>query len=568
MGRDARRGDAGTRAHWAVIINGNSRQNFRFFARHLMRTDQNQRVEIKEMRGVFGSSLLEALREMDAVASGSRTENFMYHANLNPGGDEQLTEQQWQDAVDRLERNLGLEGHARVVVEHEKDGRTHQHVIWNRIDPDTMTAASDSFNYRRHEQTAREIEEAFGLAHVDSVLVKDRDTPRPERRPKDYETFRAQTTKIDPKAVQAELTALWQEADSGLAFKAALEEAGYILARGDRRDFVVIDPAGSDHSITRRTGAKAAEVRSRLVDVDREALPSVAEARALARGAADAAGDAELPNTSHAAPEAPAAPPAPQEAAQHDTSAQQPSASAAPLDGQERAELAYLAPEPQLTDAIARDLAERFGESEQPGARMPQGEPEEPGGRPESTADSAAARDAPPFNGAEPPRASPWGQRWRDVAGNAWERFRAFWGEQRGAAAEEGTWQRLVLDAHRTVSDYLKRDGRDLFSDLTATVKDILAHGPHPSHGPKPAAESVGSDGKTWSERVQEKARSYFRSEDGAGVNPFDAFEEYAREWLSENATADSVESAELTVEPDIPEPGADVPEWDGPDLG
>jgi hypothetical protein len=540
-----------------VIINGNSRQNFRFFATHLMRTDQNQRVEIREMRGVFGGTLLEALREMDAVASGSRTENFMYHANLNPSEGEELTAQQWQDAVDRLERNLGLEGHARVVVEHEKDGRTHQHVIWNRIDPDTMTAASDSFNYRRHEQTAREIEEAFGLAHVDSVLVKDRDTPRPERRPKDYETFRAQKTKIDPKEVQAELTALWQEADSGLAFKAALEEAGYILARGDRRDFVIIDQAGSDHSITRRTGAKAAAVRDRMADVDRTGLPTVAEARALARQSADAAGNAEPPTAPDAAPEPQAAEPSPQP-------------SAAPQGGQERAELAFLAPEPQLTDAIARDLAERFGESENPGARRPQGEPEEPGQRPEFTATSDAARDVPPFDGAAPPRASPWGQRWRDVATRAWERFRAFWADETSAAAQEGTWQRFVRDTHRTVSDYLKRDSRDLFSDLSETVKDILARGSHPSHGPKPAAEAPGAGGTSWADKVAQKGRGFFRSEDGAGVNPIDAFEDMAREWLSGDAgAADTGDSGEGMQSPeDAGQPEPDGPQWDGPDLG
>ena len=84
---------------------------------------------------------------------------------------------------------------------------------------------------------------------------------------------------LDPKAIKMEITALWQRADNGQAFKAGLEASGYILAKGDRRDFVLIDPRGDDHSLARRLGVKAAELRERMKDVDRTALPSVAEAK-------------------------------------------------------------------------------------------------------------------------------------------------------------------------------------------------------------------------------------------------------------------------------------------------
>jgi sulfate adenylyltransferase subunit 1 (EFTu-like GTPase family) len=53
-----------------------------------------------------------------------------------------------------------------------------------------------------------------------------------------------------------------------------------ILARGDRRDFVVIDLAGGDHALSKRiTGASAAEMRVRMADIDREQLPSVDAAK-------------------------------------------------------------------------------------------------------------------------------------------------------------------------------------------------------------------------------------------------------------------------------------------------
>jgi len=261
-----------------MIISGGSRRGAKWFAGHVMRTDAGQQVRLAEARGLAGYNIPGWFRQMEAVSFGTRCDNYFYHANINPREDERLTEPQWQEAIDTLEQNLGLEGHARFVVEHEKEGRVHRHVFWSRIDPDTMTAVSDSKTYGIHMRTADELEKAFG----------HEPTPRgrgPEgRNPDNWEVFRAQKSRLDPYDIKAELTELWQQADTGKAFAAALEEHGYILAKGDRRDFVVVDQAGDDHSLARRiSGARAADIRARLKDIDRDALPSVEEARAMAR---------------------------------------------------------------------------------------------------------------------------------------------------------------------------------------------------------------------------------------------------------------------------------------------
>lgn len=273
-----------------MIASGASRSNGAFFSRHLMRADHNERVAVVEMKGfAYAEDVPSAFREMKQRADGTACKNYFYHANLNPRADEHLTPEQWDTAIGILERHLGLEGQQRLVIEHDKEGRTHRHVIWSRVDADTMTTIHDGHNYRRHEDAAREIEEAFQLRPVERCLTRDKEaTPRPERCPADWETFRAQESKIDPKAMKAELTELWQHSDSGPAFAAALEERGYILARGDRRDFCVIDAAGDEHSLGRRiSGVKAAEIRSRMADIDPLTLPSVEEGRALARARQD-----------------------------------------------------------------------------------------------------------------------------------------------------------------------------------------------------------------------------------------------------------------------------------------
>lgn len=286
-----------------MIISGGARGNWRFFAKHLTRADENEVVRVAEMRGLVADTVLEALREMDAVAMGTRATNFFYHADINPREDERLTEEQWEKAVDALEANLGLNGHARFVVEHEKKGRTHRHVVWSRVDTDTMTVVPVEDNYASHERTSRELEDAFGLEPTPGVY---RDGKRAERRPDNWEVFRGQRSGIDPRDVKAELTDLWRQADTGRAFAAALEERGYILAKGDRRDFIVIDHAGDDHSLGRRVGVKAAEVRARMADIDRDALPSVEEARKMARSRPQ-----ERPGPEEAQPEPDPVPPGP-----------------------------------------------------------------------------------------------------------------------------------------------------------------------------------------------------------------------------------------------------------------
>ena len=120
------------------------------------------------------------------------------------------------------------------------------------------------------------------------MLTPDREQERPPRRPKKHESFRAERSGIDPETVKADAQAARRHADNGQSFRAALEQSGaYVLARGDRRDFVIIDGAGDDHSLGRRLGIKAAELRAFMADLDPASLPSVAEAKAMQEARCD-----------------------------------------------------------------------------------------------------------------------------------------------------------------------------------------------------------------------------------------------------------------------------------------
>jgi MobA/VirD2-like, nuclease domain len=275
----------------AVVIKGKSVAGARRLAVHLMRTDTNERAEVKEVRGVVAEDLRGALLEMEAVGAGARTSKSFYHGNINTRADERLTDEQRMHAIDRLEEKLGLSGQPRVVVVHEKEGREHCHVVWSRIDLERMAAVSDSHNYRKHEEVARDLEREFGHERVQGAHVERDGKARPERTPSHAEMLQGDRTGLSAQQVKEQITALWRNTDTGQSFALALWDHGFVLARGDRRDFVVIDPSGGTHSLARRIeGAKVKDIRERMSDLDPGQLYNIKDAKQIqkARLARDA----------------------------------------------------------------------------------------------------------------------------------------------------------------------------------------------------------------------------------------------------------------------------------------
>jgi hypothetical protein len=262
---------------------------------HLTRTDTNERAEVREIRGTVAEDLRGALLEMEATAAGTRSTKPFYHGSINTRADERLTEDQRMQAIDRLEKALGLSGQARVVVIHEKEGREHCHIVWSRVDLDRMTVISDSHNYRKHEEVARALEREFGHERVQGAHVERDGKPRPERTPSHAEMLQADRTGMGPKEAKERITAAWRATQTGKEFAVALWNDGFVLARGDRRDFVVIDPYGGTHSLARRIeGAKAKDIRERMADLEIDRLPNVLDAKEIQRARAELAAKRDL----------------------------------------------------------------------------------------------------------------------------------------------------------------------------------------------------------------------------------------------------------------------------------
>lgn len=267
-----------------MVIKGTSCAGARRLAVHLARTDTNERAEVIELRGVAAATLRETLLEMEAVAAGTRCSKPFYHASINTRADERLTDKQRVHAIDRLEEALGLSGQARAVIVHHKEGREHCHIVWSRIDLDRMCAIRDSHNFRKHEEVSRSLEKEFGHERVQGAHIEREGKARPERTPSHAEMLQSGRTGLSTEQVKEQITGLWRSADSAEAFAMALWQAGYVLARGDRRDYVVIDPMGGTHSLARRIeGARAKDIRERMAGLDPGRMPNVADAKEIQR---------------------------------------------------------------------------------------------------------------------------------------------------------------------------------------------------------------------------------------------------------------------------------------------
>jgi hypothetical protein len=257
-----------------MILKGSQRGGGQGLAVHLMRTDENEHVEVHELRGFAADDLPGAFKEAQAVSRATRCRQFLFSLSLNPPETENVSVATFEAAIDRVEEKLGLQGQPRAVVFHEKEGRRHAHCVWSRIDAETMTARQMSFFKTRLSEVSREL-----------YLENDWKMPRgltnsSLRDPANYtlaEWQQAKRAGHDARAFKDAVQDAWAISDGRGAFASALKERGLWLARGDRRGHVLLDHTGEVYGLARTLGLKTKEVRARIGD--EAALPSVSDTR-------------------------------------------------------------------------------------------------------------------------------------------------------------------------------------------------------------------------------------------------------------------------------------------------
>lgn len=257
-----------------MILKAKERGNARQLASYLMSMRDNEHVELHDLRGFVSDDLSEAFEELDAIAGQTKCKKHLFSMSLNPPEGETVSREDFERAVGQIERKLELEEHARALVFHEKDGRRHAHAVWSRIDTDEMRAKNMSFYKQKLMDVSRDLYLEHGWDMPKGMIARNMRNPLNYSR---AEWQQAQRSKQDPKMIKAAIQECWKTSDGTDALKAALEEKGFFLARGDRRGVVAIDVSGEAYSLSRWSGVKAKDVRERIPDAD--FLPSAQEAK-------------------------------------------------------------------------------------------------------------------------------------------------------------------------------------------------------------------------------------------------------------------------------------------------
>ncbi len=257
-----------------MILKASQRSGSRQLATHLLKTEENEHVDIHEIRGFMSSDLDGALHEAYAMSRGTRCSKFLFSVSLNPPETEYVPAAIFENTLDRIENKLGLEDQPRIVVFHEKEGRRHAHCVWSRINTDEMKAVHLSHYKNKLMDISKQL-----------YLENNWDMPKGfidknQRNPLNVtmaEWQQAQHTNQNPKAIKAALQDSWSISDSRNAFDHALQDKGYYLARGDKRGYVALDLHGEIYSLSRQMGVKKSELSKKLGKA--ELLPSVAETK-------------------------------------------------------------------------------------------------------------------------------------------------------------------------------------------------------------------------------------------------------------------------------------------------
>lgn len=239
---------------------------------------QNAEQALKEM--AFVALNADRLKAQAGIKKGGRKgEHPVYHYSLSWHPDQKPNREDMIEAGRSSLKALELEGYQAMMIAHHDEPHAHLHIIVNRVHPDTGKMVNIDFDKMRLSRWAEAYEKEHGRIYCEKRVENN------ARREKgEYVQYR------DPVIAVA-----WRRSDSGKAFANALMEQGYAICRGERRDFVVMDPEGKLHNPARHIeGAKVKDIRERLKDLGPEQIFGIEEARERQRARQEAQHAREL----------------------------------------------------------------------------------------------------------------------------------------------------------------------------------------------------------------------------------------------------------------------------------
>ncbi len=215
---------------------------------------------------------------IDTAKQSRRCEKPVYAFSLGWHPEETPDKAHMIEAGREALKVLGMQDHQALMIAHTDTAHPHLHVIVNRVHPDTGKAINLYKDQEKLQAWALEYERMQGKVYCQArefnalarQAAKEQDGRPPPRR-----------------YVDNTLAECWTRSDSGRSFKAALEAKGWGLARGDRKEAVLmaVAPSGRAFAVLRELNKglakgqtiKGAEFDRKTADLKRGDLRPVKE---------------------------------------------------------------------------------------------------------------------------------------------------------------------------------------------------------------------------------------------------------------------------------------------------
>ena len=247
---------------------------------------QGQEVRTRERVGFVHTENLGGIEDdraaiglmIDTARQSRRCEKPVYAFSLGWHPEETPSREDMLKAGREALAVLKMQDHQALMISHTDTAHPHLHIIVNRIHPETGKAINLYKDQEKLQAWALEYERRQGKvycpARVFNALAR--------------QVAQEQDGRPAPRRyVDNTIAECWTRSDSGRSFKAALEAKGWELARGDRKEAVLmaVAPSGRAFAVLRELNKglakgqtiKGAEFDRQTADLKREDLRPVKE---------------------------------------------------------------------------------------------------------------------------------------------------------------------------------------------------------------------------------------------------------------------------------------------------
>lgn len=260
-----------------MILKASERGHARALSLHLANGDENEHVDIHEIRGLVSSDIHMAFQEIDAASMGTQCKKPFFHLQLSPPADASLTLDQYEKAVGDVERKLGLVGHPRAIVFHEKHGRRHAHAVWSRLHEKEYTRTNrETGDKELHTKLVAKQMPHFKIRlnelSLELFLENGLEPPqglvdKNNRDPNNYGWKiwqQAKRLNEDPRDLKQLVRTSLESSNSREDLEKKLKDHGMYLAQGQKRNYLIVHHSGEPMSMNRYSGMKGKEIAAKI----------------------------------------------------------------------------------------------------------------------------------------------------------------------------------------------------------------------------------------------------------------------------------------------------------------